>query len=191
MKYEDFFVNEGYNSIGELIERFGEDIKAYPQIVEIIEKAKDRDTAIQELYNQRLGIFTKLPPFTDTKSLDKTQFFSVMIMSADFDLRWELLNDIIKNSGCEVIETDCDCASTKVGNTNFTILINNCCGDGITTNIIDEDGTFNDSFFEFQNVIEGKFNIYDYDCGNTPIKKLNGRYFVYAGESFILFKKQN
>lgn len=190
MKYEKFFINEGYGSTSDLITRFVEDIKEYPQIVEIIEKAKDRDDAIKTLYNNRLNILTTLPPFTDTKTLDKTQFFAVMIMSADFELRWELLNDIIKQSGCEVIKTDCDCASTKVGNRTFSILINNCCGDGVTTNIIDEEGTFNDSFFGFQNVIEGKFYIYDYDCGDTVVKELKGRYFVYAGESIILFKKE-
>ena len=190
MRYIEYFTKRDTRDVD--IHFYEDDVRKYPQIVEIIEKAKDRDEVAQLLFENRKNIITTLPPFFNEKTLDKTQFYAMAMLHADeyVDFFEKAVMTMAKELNCPIIETDSDCASTKVGNNNFKCYINNNCGDGLTVNIIDENDEFNDSFFTFQGMIEGKnFNIYQYDCGEKPIHKLNGKYLTYSDNSIILFKK--
>lgn len=190
MIYNDYFKKKNIYDVD--IQFYENDIKKYPQIVEIIEQAKDRDEVAEKLFENRKNIITTLPPFFNEKTLDKTQFYAMAMLHADeyTDFFEKAVMTMARELNCKIIETDSDCASTKVGNENFKAYINNNCGDGLTINIIDENDEFNHSFFTFQGMIEGNdFNIYDYDCGEKPIHKLNGKYLTYSDNSIILFQK--
>ena len=188
MRYSEYFVKKNNWDVD--IHFYEDQVKQYPQIVEIIESSNDRDEVAQKIFENRKNIITTLPPFNNEKTIDKTQFYAMVMKHADdFDFFEKAVLTMAKELKCKTIETESDVASTKVGNRYFTTYINNNCGDGITLNIIDDKDEFNDSFFTFQNMIEGSFNIYEYDCGEKPIYKLKGKYLTYSDNSIILFKK--
>lgn len=191
MKYYEYFTKKNNWDVD--IHFYEDQVKQYPQIVEIIESSNDRDEVAQKIFENRKNIITTLPPFNNEKTLDKTQFYAMVMQHADesYDFVEKAVLTMAKELKCKVIETESDVASTKVGNRYFKTYINNNCGDGITLNIIDNHDKFNDSFFTFQGMIEGSFNIYDYDCGDNVVCKLNGKYLTYSDNSIILFKKIN
>ena len=192
MKYETYFKKRNDWDVD--IHFYEDEVKEYPQIVEIIEKANDCDEVAQMIFDNRKNIITTLPPFKNEKTLDKTQFYAMVMLHAEesYDFFEKAVMAMAKELNCPIIKTDSDCASTKVGNDNFKAYINNNCGDGLTLNIIDEKGEFNHGFFTFQGMIEGKnFNIYQYDCGEKPVYKLDGNYLTYSDNSIILFQKIN
>ena len=191
MKYEDYFKRVCWYD--KFIENFEEKIKDYPAIVKIIEESEDIVEVGKKLFEQRYDIITTLPPFMNEKPIARTQFFAIAIFHTnDWDFIPYVIETMAKDNGCEILETDSDVGSTKIGNDDFSVQINNCMGDGITKNIIDTNNTFDcKSFFDYFTVINGKFNIYDYDCGESVAKTLNGEYFVYSGFGYVLFSKED
>ena len=191
MKYEEYFTKKNDWDVD--IQFYEDKVKEYPQIVEIIKKANDRDEVAKMIFENRKNIITTLPPFFNEKTLDKTQFYAMVMQHADeYEILEKAVMTMAKELNCPIVETDSDGASTKVGNDNFKTYINNCCGDGITVNIIDEQNQFNHSFFSYQCMIEGNdFNIYKYDSEECEksVYKLNGKYLTYSDSSIILFQK--
>lgn len=100
--------------------------------------------------------------------------------------------DLISNDkDVKIIKTVSDVGSLKVGNDDFSLLIPNGYGDGemtcyITTdvNISEKDG------FKYFSLLSGKFNIYDYDCGDNVIYTTSDNaYQVWFGNGYVILNK--
>jgi UDP-2,3-diacylglucosamine pyrophosphatase LpxH len=48
---------------------------------------------------------------------------------------------------------------------------------------------FDEKLWKFFTSIEGKFNIYKYDCGNEIVETIEGKYGIFHGESFVILVK--
>ena len=95
---------------------------------------------------------------------------------------------------------DCysDIGSVLVGNKEVRFALPNIGGDGVTKLFIfDDDASFRahtvSNMVGFVTSIEGKFNVYSYDCSRGNDKDvlitLEGRYAVYQGEWIVVLVK--
>lgn len=82
-----------------------------------------------------------------------------------------------------------DKGGLKVGNEDFSFVIPNGSGDGLTKAAFVDDYSFDLSGFYFFTDIQGKFNIYDYDCGDKVLKTIEGRFGIFYGEGFVIFER--
>lgn len=85
---------------------------------------------------------------------------------------------------------DSDVGGVKVGNDDFSFIIHNGYGDGSHIVLITKPAKVHD-LLDFKTSITGKFNIYDYDCGNSIEATLDGTYFVYAYNGIVVFEKHD
>jgi len=86
-------------------------------------------------------------------------------------------------------ETDSDCGAIMLGTKEFGALFSNGYGDGVTVVKVydkDERFDFDKGDYTFIDTVEGKFNLYSYDCCHNRdeediVATFNGRYGVYRG----------
>lgn len=91
--------------------------------------------------------------------------------------------------------TSSDAGSVKVGNENFTVLIPNGYGDGLTNVYVLEENENICDFTKEANYftrIEGTFNIYDDDCWKDPtaLITLKGGYSAWYFNGEVWLKKE-
>lgn len=79
-----------------------------------------------------------------------------------------------------------DAGGVKIGNDNFSFIIP-AGGDGSIEVAISQRNI--DLPMRYFTSIEGKFDIYSYDCGDDIVASLNGRYGVYAEGGLVFFVK--
>lgn len=73
-----------------------------------------------------------------------------------------------------------DTGSLMLGTETFKARFTNGYGDGEFTVIIDENREVDLNDWRFVEDVEGKFNVYDYDCsGSEVLTTLEGRYGIY------------
>ena len=88
-----------------------------------------------------------------------------------------------------------DRAGLKIGNDNFSICVSNGYGDGVTKFAVFKKGNpyicAIDHMMDWQVTIDGKFNIYSYDCGNEVALELEGSYIIYSYNGFVALVEQD
>ncbi len=192
MNYNEYFETYIESSF------YKKEVAKYPQLVEIIEKGENPTEIVEEMFARRNSLCTTLPPFFNVKTIEYTQFFSLALRGCgDWTVMEKIVMEIAKETECLIFETYSDMGSTKVGNNDFTICINNGVGDGATITIIDEREEFPRDLFKFFTRIEGKFNVFEYDCGEKKVINpethkplvLNGAYLTYGDNGFVLIQK--
>jgi hypothetical protein len=104
--------------------------------------------------------------------------------------------DLIQGNHIRHAKTVSDIGSIKVGNDSFSVGISNKygdCYDNMVYVIEKKVSNINLDFAKFVTSIEGtEMYIYDYDCGDDKVIKLEGkRYGVYAMEKLVIFEKWN
>lgn len=123
--------------------------------------------------------------YLNTKELSHTQAYAEISKTCRPDKHWYKVREMF---GDRQFKTDSDAGSVKIGNDSFSILIPNGQGDGITrVAVFDDRQYFNDSMMEPFTLVDGNFNIYDYDCGERVAKKLSGRYYIYVYQGLVAF----
>lgn len=90
-----------------------------------------------------------------------------------------------------VFKTTSDVGGVKIGNDNFSIIIPNGYGDGVTRIAIVNRGDINENMFTFFTSVEGCINIFSYDCGDEVERTIFGKYGVYYCEGFVIFERWN
>lgn len=177
---------------------YKEDVLKYPDIVDIIERGENPVEIVEEMFARRNSLYTTLPPFFNVKTIEYTHFFGLALRGCgDWTVMEKIVMELAKETECLIYKTYSDMGSTKVGNNDFTICINNGVGDGATITIIDERDQFPNDLFKFFTRIEGKFNVFEYDCGEKKVINpethkplvLNGAYLTYGGNGFVLIQK--
>lgn len=114
----------------------------------------------------------------------EVKFFqgTAVLLDGDKDYLSSILGD-------KCFRTTSDAGGVKIGNENFSIVIPNNLGDGLTRIAILNEKENNSSAFNFMGAIQGRFNIYNYDCGDKVIKTLQGRYLVYSKNGFVVLER--
>lgn len=84
----------------------------------------------------------------------------------------------------------CDGGSIMLGTETFKAHYNNGFGDGeFKVEIYGENTEIPDKY-KFVDSVEGKFNVYDYDCGDAEVLcELQGRYGIYHYSGDIILQK--
>lgn len=94
--------------------------------------------------------------------------------------------------GNKQIKLYSDAGGVKVGTDNFSIIIPNGYGDGITRFAVLNEDEVNTSVFNYFTLLEGdEINIYKSDCGNTILQTLKGRYGAYYSDGFVVLVEYN
>lgn len=79
-----------------------------------------------------------------------------------------------------------DIGSVLVGNKEVRFALPNIGGDGTTTLEVYDEEDYVPEHYRFVTCIEGKFNVYSYDCSKGAdedvLLKLEGRFGVYQAE---------
>lgn len=92
----------------------------------------------------------------------------------------------------------CDRGGLLVGNENFQVLISNGYGDGLhDVYLANSYRTLETDGYTYQITLDGKFNIYNYDClekremndERNIISSFDGWYFVFSKDGDIIFVK--
>lgn len=86
-----------------------------------------------------------------------------------------------------------DAGSILIGTTDFGILISNDYGDCETTIIVGTQEDLDAFNKKFLTCLDGKFNIYRYDCcqrkENDILTTLNGKYGIYNACGTVYFEE--
>lgn len=138
-------------------------------------------------------LFKKAKSYVDFKnmileedSLKRTQGYAEV--SKEMSNHWYRVREMFSKAD-EFYKFASDAGSLKVGTNGFNVLISNGYGDGVTrVGIFKKDNrNFNMHMFPEHNsmVLNGKFDIYSYDCGNNIALTIDGNYFVYTYEGMI------
>lgn len=145
---------------------------------EIVEKTGDDiDTIIKALLESK-----------DKKIISSQAYAVASRLNLDGQ-HWNRLREMMGNK-CR--KTESDAGGLKVGNDEFSIIIPNGYGDGVTRYaVLEEDDITIDisDAMDYFTSINGKFNIYDYDCGNNILEVIEGTFAVYRYEGIIIFEK--
>lgn len=93
----------------------------------------------------------------------------------------------------EQIYTESDAGGILVGTKDFGVKISNGYGDGTTEIIILDINEELPKNAKYKQCLEGKFNIYNYDCSKRLdediVCTLTGRYGVFRDDYSIYFQK--
>jgi hypothetical protein len=147
------------------------------------------DKKIKKLYTncgEDIELFAKAIVDSDDREI---------ILSQEYALSSKLLDDgkhndrIMKMIGDKWISTASDAGSLKIGNDNFSILIPNGYGDGRTLYSVVNSSDFNMDMMKYFTLIEGKFSIYSFDCGNNRIETIEGKYQIFHSDGLVVFVK--
>lgn len=87
-----------------------------------------------------------------------------------------------------------DSGSLKIGDNNFSVLINNGNGDGEMRYAVLGKDEYYLTLLDYFTMIEvnESLNIYSYDCGNAVYETLEkGKYAIYRGRGFVAIVKQD
>jgi hypothetical protein len=87
-------------------------------------------------------------------------------------------------------KTVADAGSVCVFSGNFSILIPTGGGDGVARcAVISKNDKFNTEVLDYVTLLEGDFLVSRYDCNTDPQVHLSGRYQVYHGNGFVIFRE--
>ena len=133
-------------------------------------------------------LWSKAESFEEFKDLvlndDRVRFTQGVAELFKHDKRY--INSIIKD---KYFITCSDAGSVKIGNNDMNFLIPNGVGDGDTKVAILNKSEMNRSAFNFFTSVEGKFDIYNYDCGSEVGMTIEGRFGVYYKNGIVIFER--
>lgn len=92
--------------------------------------------------------------------------------------------------GDNVRKTLSDAGGLKIGNDNFSIIIPNGRGDGITRySVLSQTENYASNIMRFFTSVSGKINIFSSDCGDEICETITGRFGIYFYEGIIVFER--
>lgn len=100
----------------------------------------------------------------------------------------EKLTEYLDKNISDRFITESDMGSLAIGTDDFKYYISNLYGDGYNKVYV----TNTDKHLEcmdFLTSVEGNFNIYNYDCGNSIAITLHGKYAIYRASQVFVFVK--
>lgn len=135
------------------------------------------DSIVNQILKQSNNTDEFIDNFISNQNLKNTQAYATLIKYERPQKQWYAVREMF---GDKCFETESDAGSLKIGNSEFSILINNNIGDGVTCVAIfnNEKEFYNADLMDFTTLIQGHFYIYNYDCGECVCKELNGKYVV-------------
>lgn len=149
---------------------FNEEAESFDKIVAYTEKAE----SVEEFKSLIFG----------DKSLRLSQGFAELCKEAD-----DYYERVEKFLGENIRRTYSDAGSLKLGNSSFSILIPNGYGDGVTQYAVLGEKEWNDNLLKFLTQVEGKFNIFSYDCGNEVQETVRGKFNIFSGAGIVVFQR--
>lgn len=157
----------------ELLETVGRDVKMLnnPTMQMLYEKyGQDADLFVGKLLQSREW------------DIQKTYYYAKA--SRKSPGHWMRLRAMI---GDQCKKVDADAGAVKVGNETWSLLIPNGHGDGDIRYAVMDNSCFNTNMSEFVLSINGKFNIYSYDCGDDVKETLEGNFQVFVYDGIVVF----
>ena len=126
--------------------------------------------------------------FLANKDFKKTQGYQELLKYERPEQAWYFVRE---NFSEKCLKLNSDAGGVKVGNDDFSIIIPNGYGDGITRVAIFENNDFYcDNLMTYFTLIKcERCHIYDYDCGGLPQVELNGYYSIYFYDGLVAFVK--
>lgn len=151
--------------------------------VKCLEKAKDTEDFLQYYFS------------TYDKKIVCCQAYGELLKGsthyAGFDMH---VKSILYNAN-KIFLTCSDIGSLKIGNEQCSFYIRNGYGDGEMYGFIfDKDNEYIsaiDHFMEYSSLVDGKFDIYDYDCGDDVLCSIEGKYMIYYFNGNVAFVEVN
>lgn len=142
---------------------------------------------IKEYWNTAKTVSEFKAMILNDKRLENNQGYWELAKE-DEDFYYKKLSIYLRDRADENFITTSDIGSLSIGTKDFKYNISNCYGDGINNVFIFNKCTHLECL-DFLTTVEGNFNIYDYDCGNSISKTLKGRYGIYRGVKVFVFVK--
>lgn len=165
----------------------------------IIESGLLKDFTIKCLMNENeenvLAYWEQAKDIEEFKHLvlaDKSLMYSqgYAMLSKETENHWYRVRQMF---GDNCFKTESDMGGVKVMSRNreLSVIIPNGLGDGTTRcAIFDNRDEFNSDMMKYSGtMLQGKFDIAYYDCGETAGKSLDGKYQVYYYEGLVAFVK--
>jgi hypothetical protein len=91
--------------------------------------------------------------------------------------------------GDKQIKTVSDAGGVLVYSSDFSVLVPNGAGDGITRIAVFHRGdNFDSRIMIFSgSLLDGRFSVSGYDCSKEPAAELSGQFWVYYYDGFVAF----
>ena len=142
--------------------------------------------------------FEKLYLSTKDKNIICSQAYGELLKKQTlFYEGYDKYYDYVMNKADIEHLTSSDIGGLKIGNDSFSICMSNSYGDGIFPVAIFNKGNpyicAIDHMMNYQVRVDGKFNIYNYDCdcGYDIAFELEGSYIVYSYNGFVALVELN
>lgn len=141
---------------------------------------------IEKLLSDATNSEEFIDSFLQTKELFYTRAYSELSKKCRPEQHWYKIREMF---GDKQFKTSADAGSVKIGNDDFTILIPAGDDGVVRVAVFDDRREFNTSMMKPFTLVNGTFNIYDYDCGEVVAKKLTGKYYIYQYDGLVAFEK--
>lgn len=147
------------------------------------DRADEYNNAVKQLISASANTDEFVEKYLANTEWKKEQCYQAMLKKYKPDKIWFFIREMF---GDKSEKTESDAGALKIGNENFSVLINNGFGDGVTRYaILNKDEFYAGNLMNYFSIIKGKFNIYSYDCGDEIKEKLEGSYLIYYYEGLI------
>lgn len=149
------------------------------------ENAAEYNTAIKRLIKASANTDEFVNSYLANSHWKNEQCYLVMLKAYKPEKVWYYIREMF---GDKSKKTMSDAGALKIGADNFSILIPNGHGDGETRYaILERKDFYAGSLMNYFTIIDGKFNIYSYDCGDDVCEEINGKFQVYYSQGLIAF----
>lgn len=142
---------------------------------------------IKEYWNQAKDVDDFKNMVLNDERLENNQGYWQLVKENEELYESKLIEYLDKHISDRFI-TESDIGSLTVGTNDFKYNIDNLYGDGYNrVYVTNTDKRLN--CLDFLTIVEGDFNIYDYDCGNNIAITLHGKYAIYRASQVFVFVK--
>lgn len=153
------------------------------------EGADKYNNAVKQLISESANTDEFVEKYLANNDWKKEQCYQAMLTKYHHEKIWLFIRAMFGDKSQKTIS---DAGALKIGVDNFTILVNNGCGDGETRYaVLHKDEFYADELMKYFSTINGKFNIYSYDCGDAINEELEGCYHIYYYHGLVALVNAN
>lgn len=149
--------------------------------------AEDYNKVVKRLIEESATTSEFVEKYLSTEDFRREQCYQEMLKKYEPEKLWHYIREMF---GYRSTKTESDAGALKIGVNGLFVLIPNGHGDGtMRYAVLEHDDFYASGIMHYFTIIDGKFNIYSYDCGNDILEELDGRYRVYYYEGLVALVK--
>lgn len=147
------------------------------------DRAAEYNNAVKQLISASANTDEFVQKYLANTEWKKEQCYQAMLKKYKPEKIWLFIREMFGDKSQKTIS---DAGALKIGTNNFSILIPNGHGDGETRYaVLNSEEFYASELMTYFTMINGKFTVYSYDCGDDILEELDGKFHVYFCDGLI------